>query len=62
MKTFGSGALFGLLFSTIAIWFLKLSPWAMLPELRWDVFVIGGGILGGLVHQLIGSYQDVSSE
>jgi len=62
MKVFCSGALFGLLFSSIAIWFLKVSPWAIMPELRWGVFVIGGTILGGLLHHLIGSYQDVSTE
>lgn len=62
MKVFCFGALFGLLFSSIAIWFLKVSPWAIMPELRWDVFVVGGTILGGLLHQLIGSSQDVRTE
>ena len=62
MKLFLSGACFGLLFSTIAIWFLKLSPWAILPDLRLEVFIIGGGLLGGLIHQLIGSSEHVSTQ
>ena len=62
MKVFCSGAFFGLFFSSIAIWFLKLSPWAILPELRLEVFILGGGLMGGLIHHLIGSYQDVSTE
>lgn len=62
MKLFLSGACFGLLFSAIAIWFLKLSPWAILPELRLEVFILGGGLLGGFIHQLIGSGEHVSTE
>ena len=64
MKLFCSGALFGLLFSTIAIWFLKLSPWAFLPDLRLGVFILGGGILGGLINHLlwIGRNEHVSTE
>jgi len=62
MKLFLLGGLFGLLFSFVAIWFLKFSPWAMLPELRLDVFVLGGGLLGGFIHLLLGNYQDVSTE
>lgn len=62
MKQFFSGALFGLLFSAIAIWFLKLSPWAILPDLRLEVFIVGGGLLGGFIHQLIGISDHVSTE
>lgn len=62
MKLFCAGALFGLLFSMIAIWFLKFSPWALLPDLRPSVFVIGGTVMGGLIHHLMESYRDVASE
>ncbi|MCE9624755.1 MAG: hypothetical protein K8R69_04760 [Deltaproteobacteria bacterium] len=62
MKVFCSGAFFGLIFCSIAIWFLKLSPWAMMPDLRPSVFILGGGLMGGLIHQLIGSDPNVSTE
>jgi hypothetical protein len=58
MKTFLLGGLFGLLFSIIAIWFLKLSPWAPLPELKLKVFLIGGCLLGGCINLMMGNYEN----
>jgi len=63
MKVFIQGAGFGLLFSTITILFLKLSPWTVFPQSTSAVlFVLGGGLMGGLFHLLLGSMFDVGSD
>jgi hypothetical protein len=62
MKIFLQGGLFGLLFSSIAVWFLKFSRWAIFPEISVAVFILGGALFGGLFHLLMGNVQDVSSE
>ncbi len=62
MKQFFQGSLFGLLFSAAALWLLKFSPWAWLPELKASVFLIGGGLLGGFINLLIGEVGDVPAK
>lgn len=61
MKSFFLGIFFGFLFSGLALWFVKVSPWAFLPAIRAEVFVVGGAVLGGLINLLLGN-RDVSTE
>lgn len=62
MKAFFQGAGFGLLFSIITIFFLRLSPFTDFSNISVVVFIAGGGLMGGLFHLLLGSVFDVSSD
>lgn len=62
MKTFLLGFFFGMVFSAVALWVVKSSPWAFLPLVKTEVFVLGGSLMGGLFNLLLGSRHYVSSE
>ncbi|MGH7828585.1 MAG: hypothetical protein ACREP8_00265 [Candidatus Binatia bacterium] len=62
MRDFLSGGLFGLLFSALALWLIKFSKWAFLPEVSAMVFILGGALLGGLIHLLLGGKSHVTAD
>lgn len=61
MKVFFQGSLSGFVFSLLALWALKYSPWAPMPGLNLAIFLIGGFLLGGFINLLVGNYQNATN-
>lgn len=61
MKEFFLGALFGLLFSIVALVVIKTSSVAFMPQIKGGVFLVGAGLMGGLINLLLGK-KDVSTQ